>query len=273
MPEGTQRGLYFNNIQREEVDSQIIRRRQNNRMLRNTIIGLILLVLMLVFALKGSEIGLGKMGAISKLTGDSFVNIDNEIDISQEPLQTSYEGDPIIRKYENTEFRIIPVAKYKLSAMVVGMKIYNPTDFSPTEGHYYFAMVSPIDLCVIWGKKDEPLFNDPTYTQLTYELQDRRCSSYEYGQFFFPVYLNNHLSNNHIIPANENISNEIIKIEDKEKIILSGFLVDVDGTITWPDNQKTKLHWKTSLTRYDSGDGACEIFYVTNATLGNKIYK
>lgn len=217
----------------------------------------------------------GKFNKLLAAGGAFDTEVSSDIDISHDPIQTPYTGYPIIKKYENTEFIIKPVAEYELSGMVVGMRLYSPADFSSTKSNYYFATLSPIDLCVIWGKDDEPHMNgDLPYIQLTYKLIDRKCSSsYKSEQVFFPKFLNSHLSNNHIISANDNISNEIKTIKNKEKVLLKGFLVDVDGTIIFSENEKVKIPWKTSLLRTDEGDGACEIFYVTNVTIGNRVHE
>jgi len=39
-------------------------------------------------------------------------------------------------------------------------------------------------------------------------------------------------------------------------VALDGYLVDANRADGW--------HWRTSLTRDDTGDGACELFYVTS---------
>ena len=37
-----------------------------------------------------------------------------------------------------------------------------------------------------------------------------------------------------------------------------------DGKTVW---------WNTSLSRTDSGDGSCELIYLTKARIGNRIYE
>lgn len=67
-------------------------------------------------------------------------------------------------------------------------------------------------------------------------------------------------SNNHLIPADNSIKRKIKKIKKGDHIKIKGYLVNVDA-----ENKKGKVFlWDTSTTRTDTGDGACEIIYVTD---------
>ena len=81
-------------------------------------------------------------------------------------------------------------------------------------------------------------------------------------------YIVTHSSNNHIIPANENIQLAIKSIKKKDKVILRGFLVNAQGKY---DNMD--FWWNSSLTRNDTGDSSCEIFYVTKVNNGDYVYE
>ena len=72
-------------------------------------------------------------------------------------------------------------------------------------------------------------------------------------------------ANTHVIPANSNILNALMGTELYDEIDLTGLLVDVEIN--------GKIKYETSLSRYDEGDGACEILYVTAVRINNKIYK
>ena len=61
-------------------------------------------------------------------------------------------------------------------------------------------------------------------------------------------------ANMHMIPANEQIEKVLKSIVPGQIVKLSGDLVQVDASDGW--------HWKSSLTREDTGAGACEIIYV-----------
>ena len=61
-------------------------------------------------------------------------------------------------------------------------------------------------------------------------------------------------ANMHIIPANSSVLAQIRSLRPGDKVRLQGVLVDAEK----PDGQ----FWNTSLTRTDTGPGACEIFLV-----------
>jgi hypothetical protein len=61
-------------------------------------------------------------------------------------------------------------------------------------------------------------------------------------------------ANMHMIAANDAVRAELRRLRPGDHMRLHGVLVDVH----WSDGR----HWKTSLTREDSGAGACEIVWV-----------
>lgn len=65
-------------------------------------------------------------------------------------------------------------------------------------------------------------------------------------------------ANLHLIPANPEIRNALLSAREGDLIRLEGQLVDVDHPdLGW---------WRTSRTRSDTGDGACEILLVRRVT-------
>lgn len=179
----------------------------------------------------------------------------SEIDVSQEPLQSEYTSDiKIMKKIKDYEFIITPIAEYKISAIVVGKKSYN-------DGWY--AKISPIDLALAWGK----LAENESDKYITFSQSDR-WYFYEYKENcpFNNSYITTHSANNHIIPADENIFKAIKSVKKREKIYLEGYLVNVSGR-----HKNRNFWWKSSLTRKDSGDGSCEVFYVKRIKIGTDI--
>jgi len=179
------------------------------------------------------------------------------IDTSQEPIQTSYTGDEYFRlEIEGGSFTIRPVASYRVSALVVGKK------------HYLFGWesdLSPFDLALAWGKLADPEYDK----EMTYSLADRwyyYCYRPRLG--LNASYVSSHSSNNHIIPSSENVLNAIGSIGKKEKITVDGFLVNVTGSY-----KGNRIFWNTSLSRKDTGNGSCEVFYVKRVKVGDRVYE
>ncbi len=129
--------------------------------------------------------------------------------------------------------------------------------------HYYFPhntpnKISRYDFGMAWGE----VANEENISQIKFRNDGRRFLHYEY-----PVTLNeklgsreaivNSISNNHLIHANNRVLKLIRNVKEGQYIKIEGYLVYVHFEYGYAD-------WNSSLTRTDHGDGACEIFYVTN---------
>jgi len=181
----------------------------------------------------------------------------DEINTSQDPVQMPYKADdPITREVKNGYLTITPVAEYKISGLVVGKATYS-SDWA--------GEISPVDLAIAWGKLAEPWANRYiTYAQ-GYRWYFYQCKS---GGPFDNYYVLSHSSNNHIIPANENIRRAVKKVKKKHKVVLEGFLVNLKGTY-----KEQPVTWNTSLSRTDAGNGSCELFYVSKVRIDTKVYE
>ena len=67
-------------------------------------------------------------------------------------------------------------------------------------------------------------------------------------------------SNNHLIPANDVIKREIKKIKRGDYVEIKGYLVDINGS----NSGDGSFYWNSSKSREDTGDGSCEVIYVTD---------
>ncbi len=181
----------------------------------------------------------------------------DEIDTSKDPMQAPYKSDePIVREIRNGHFTITSVAEYRISGMVVGKETYS----SSWDGE-----ISPVDLTIVWGKLSEP-----DYDKYISYSQRNRWYFYQYkpGSPFDNSFVVSHSANNHIIPANENIHEAVNTIKEKDKVVLEGFLVNLRGTY-----KGQPVTWNTSLSRTDTGNGSCELFYVSKIRIETKVYE
>jgi hypothetical protein len=58
----------------------------------------------------------------------------------------------------------------------------------------------------------------------------------------------------HMIPADAATAKELGRVRIGDKVRIDGWLVEADAPDGW--------RWRSSLTREDSGGGACEVVYV-----------
>ncbi|MEM0967540.1 MAG: hypothetical protein AAGJ81_15435 [Verrucomicrobiota bacterium] len=137
------------------------------------------------------------------------------------------------------DYKLFPIAWYQLDARVVAVKRYDEE-------------LSPIDLGVTWGK----MAQDEYVRKVRFSHSDRYLhfsgkSGLDRREF------NRCVGNVHIIPANDEIKRIVLSANVGDYVSLQGSLVQAFGG---------GGGWSSSLSRDDSGDGACEVLYVTKAT-------
>jgi hypothetical protein len=61
-------------------------------------------------------------------------------------------------------------------------------------------------------------------------------------------------ANMHLIPASDDVARALDHVQRGDRVRMDGWLVEADAPDGWT--------WRSSLSREDSGDGACEVVYV-----------
>jgi hypothetical protein len=164
--------------------------------------------------------------------------------ISQGPIQTNVDKYKIENKFADVTVK----ADYKLTARVYSQRYYlNDRQ----------AQLIPFDIAYSWGD----LAEDPNFKKLKVK-QRNRWAYWRYDKGFMSGKdIIKSISNTHVIPASEAVSDTLRKLDKGDVIQLEGHLVDaiIDK----------KYIFRSSMSRTDTGDGACEVFYVTSA----KVYR
>lgn len=182
---------------------------------------------------------------------------DAPIDVSQEPRQAALEAP---RRWQTTAggFDLVVTAKasYVLGGLVLGRENYHGG---------WNASLSPCDVAMAWGD----LVKDGLYRQLHWS-QSGRWYWWEYGGGFKQdnAFVIRNSSNTHIIPADANLSRAARSLHGGDVAELSGDLVDLDGT-----RGDREVHWHSSMSRTDEGDGSCEVLYLTRVRVKGKVYE
>ncbi len=162
------------------------------------------------------------------------------------PAQTATRAAPFSRSGFGREMKFIPLAHYEVHGRVMGADHYN---FDWT------SSIAPVDFCIVWGG-----LTDPKILKQLKIRQDFRWCFWEYGENF-PYdnqYIGRNMANTHIIPGSPAIARAAKRVRVGDWGALEGELVRVEGTV----NGGT-VNWASSLSREDTGDGACEVLYVT----------
>lgn len=174
-----------------------------------------------------------------------------------DPEQVEGSGfNPIEFKVGNNTLTIQPLAKYKIAGKILAKKKYGST---------WSAKLAPYDLAIGWGK----LTNDEYIDKLKISQWGRfYFYKYEYNLPFGEDYVIEHSSNNHIIPATDNLKKLLFHLDPGQLIEIEGYLVNVSGRIG-----KNQVGWKSSVERDDTGNGSCELVYVEKIKYENKLYE
>ncbi len=166
----------------------------------------------------------------------------------EEPVQEPYTGDTIYKTIGGYTFTIVPVATYKISALVICMKYYRADEVDE---------LTPVDLCVVWGQMAIP----ENIHYFTCTQRDRGCYLAAEESPLNDAYVDTHFTNIHVIPADDTILKTIKTLTVNQVVYLEGFLVNVYC--------RGASIWETSLTRRDTGDNSCEVLYVTTVKVGS----
>ncbi len=140
------------------------------------------------------------------------------------------------------DYLLTPRAHFNLSARVLSHKVYR----YDTE-----AALSPVDLALGWQRMSDSAVID----QISISQSGR---FYRWRVRDYPIPHNEIVSssaNMHMIPANDSIERELRALPKDALIRIEGLLVDARHT-------QRDWRWRTSMTRTDSGGGACELVYV-----------
>lgn len=161
--------------------------------------------------------------------------------LADSPLQS--DVDNRITELQLDESKLIPLAGFSLQARVLARE-----DYYFDEG----AEFSPTDLALGWGPMSEPGMADKLNIS-----QSGRWYRYSWNNEGPPIPLDdiiNNSANMHMVPASDVAARSLNDVAEDDVIELNGWLVRIEKNDGW--------RWQSSLSRNDSGDGACELVYV-----------
>jgi len=165
---------------------------------------------------------------------EKFRDIDQPLQsVPDNRIQTMTRGDATL----------IPLAGFSLHARVLSRENYrvgNEAEFSP------------VDLALGWGPMAKPGMAEKLNV-----TQSGRWYQYSWGSEGPPLALEEiirHSANMHMVPANDEVATSLARVHSNDVVELDGWLIRIEKNNGW--------HWQSSLSRSDSGNGACELVYV-----------
>ncbi len=194
------------------------------------------------------------------LTQPHSTTVPQDISLLQptdDPIQSSVTGEvanPIVWEENGMTWAIRPQASYQIAARILSNKRY----------YDWQSGVAPRDLALGWGD-----MSDPSVDEWIHWRQSNRWYHYEWNNGAYSrSYITSHTANVHIIPTTDNLDKAPRQLEKNDLVYLEGYLVDLqvrDGAGVGRVN--------TSLSREDTGAGACEVLYVERLVVDGRLYE
>jgi hypothetical protein len=193
--------------------------------------------LKLIIALAAIVIGIGSM------MSNRPVERAPGVLASDAPVQRALAG---VAPLQHQEYQLTPRAALELEARVLSAERYR------WDGG---ADLAPLDLALGWG----PMSDSAVLEHFDVTQGARFYTLYPQDETVDLGLALRHSGNMHLVPANAAVRRTLESVRAGHVVSLRGLLVDAA--------RQDGFTWRTSLTRDDTGAGACELFYVESAAL------
>ena len=158
--------------------------------------------------------------------------------VEMSPVQQPAQQGAIVRG----PYTIKPLASFEIAARVLSVEHYSM-------GRE--ADLSPVDLALGWGR-----MSDSEVLRKIDITQGNRFYYWRVRDYPIPrEEIENSSANMHMVPADADVRGTLKSVRPGQIVTIKGSLIEASVKDGW--------HWRSSLTRSDSGPGACELVYVT----------
>ncbi|PLX31024.1 MAG: hypothetical protein C0600_06825 [Ignavibacteria bacterium] len=172
--------------------------------------------------------------------------IEQEVGVlcPDEPIQgPQSEKNPWL----HDDFMITPLASYDIRARILSRKEYG----SGTESD-----LSPVDFALGWGRMSDSFVLDKLDISQGHRWYKWRVND------LMPIprdEIERSSANVHILPATDEVEDLVDDAHEGNVVHMTGYLVKVTKDGNWA--------WVSSTRRDDTGDGACEVFWVESMSI------
>lgn len=156
------------------------------------------------------------------------------------PVQENLTAQPVI---DHGDYTITGLAKFSMRGRVLSAEPYWMDRGSG---------LVPVDLALGWGRMSDSAVLDQLEISQSGRFYRWRTKGSDY-----PIpkeEISSSSANMHLIPATKTIERRIKEAVKGDIVEFSGYLARAD--------RKDGFNWSSSMTRADTGDGACELVYV-----------
>jgi hypothetical protein len=173
-------------------------------------------------------------------------------ELKKDPIQTQTEKKEFEIEKNGVVYIIKPLFNYELYGMIVSY--HHSSSLLDYYHEKWKDYLNIKDVCVIWDKNIE----SGIYEKLKFSNGSFTCyvnSKSNIAREEWLKYNNANLSNNHLLSNNEEINKKILSAKRGDQIYFKGYLIEYSIK-----NEDFKRG--SSVTRTDSGDGACETIFI-----------
>lgn len=176
-----------------------------------------------------------------------------------EPQQTPTERLPFSTSAGGVTYQITPLYEYELYGMVVSRHRADTWwDYLHAEWNDHLNIT---DLCVIWGDNGR---ND-AYKEFSFYSQQFTCNYSTNSQEAYTQFNQSALSNNHLLSDKESLVRLLRQVQVGDQVHLRGVLAEYAH-----QHEGQNFKRGSSVTRNDTGNGACETIYLDSLEIIQK---
>jgi hypothetical protein len=162
----------------------------------------------------------------------------------QAPLQSAVPSG--LQAFQLAAARLQPLAGFGVEARILSRKDY---------GYGRESALSPTDLALGWGAMAAP--------GVAERLEIRQSDRWYHYRWtgsppLPPREIARNSANMHMIPFDDATAGALRRIRPGQRVRIDGWLVEAMAPDGW--------RWRSSLSRDDQGDGACEVVYICAIT-------
>ncbi len=148
--------------------------------------------------------------------------------------------------FTHNGYHITPLEDFSIEARVLAAKDY-------TFGRE--ADLAPVDLALGWGTMSD----EAVLSKISISQSNR---FYHWRVDAFPIprkEIELQSANMHMIPADSQVEKTLKSVRPGQVVKITGYLIEAKADDGW--------RWKSSLTREDTGAGACEVIFVKSLSV------
>ena len=176
--------------------------------------------------------------------------------LADQPVQLATDVAPFDRQVAGESYHLVPVASYDIKGLVVsGHDSRTWWDYvHKASGDF----INTNDVCVVWGADA----TSGIYREMSFSNSEWSC------EFSYPrgpdgaLFRSDAISNNHLLTEVPATARALRDLRVGDQVRIKGYLVNYANAGRAPGQYRV-----SSTVRTDTGDGACEIIYVTDVTV------